>query len=99
MANERQFVYAIGDRVAERPKMNGLFAVTQEAKQRIAKYRAQRYGTIVGMTTRVNKRGQRHKFFLVQWDNLKSPSEHARMRICPIHELETLVNNVVVPGE
>lgn len=99
MSSERQFKYAVGDRVAERPKLNGLFAITKEAQERIAKYRNQRYGTIVGMSTRKDSKGRRNKIFLIQWDNLKSPSEHARMRICPIDELGAIVNSTIVPGE
>lgn len=160
MTSKAQFHYKIGDRVAERPKNHGLVAVSARAKQIAAENRSQRYGTIVGLTTKVKRTkniinrkitpsivkkamelknqgysfkqiceqldcGDRqtiskwierletygeHQAFakmrlvnepyvLVQWDHLKSPTEHAQMRICPVSELERLTKEVIVPGE
>lgn len=99
MSSKRQFDYRIGDRVAERPKTHGLFTRSPELRQQLQKYRTQRYGTVVGMSTRANKNGARFKVLLIQWDGLKTPSEHARMRICPASEIARLTNEVVVPGE
>lgn len=87
MTTKRQYVYAIGDRVAERPKMHGLVAVREETKQRIAQYRAQRYGTVVGLHFKKNKNGSNQRFLMIKWDHLKTPTEHAQMRICPENEL------------
>lgn len=99
MSSKRQFDYRIGDRVAERPKTHGLFTRSQETRDRIKQYRNQRYGTVVGMSTRANKNSSRYKILLIQWDGRKTPSEHARMRICPASEIARLTNEVVVPGE
>jgi len=90
MSTKRQRIYAIGDRVAERPKSHGLFAVRKEVKERIQQYRGQRYGTVVGITLKPNKSGAKQKFLLVKWDHLKSPTEHAQMRICPADQLQRL---------
>jgi hypothetical protein len=99
MPDKRQYHFNIGDRVAERPKSHGLFAVRDGALEIAKRNRSQRYGTVVGYTTQVNKRGSRTKFLIIQWDHLKSPMTHARHRICPIDQLATLTNNVIVPGE
>ena len=99
MTTKVQYAYAIGDRVAERPKAHGIFAVRNENKDRIQQYRSQRYGTVVGMTTKLDSRRQKLKFLVIQWDHLKSPTEHAQMRICPISELNKLSMNTLVPGE
>jgi hypothetical protein len=99
MTTKVQYAYAIGDRVAERPKAHGIFAVRNEAKDRIRQYRSQRYGTVVGITTKLDSRKQQLKFLVIQWDHLKSPTEHAQMRICPASELDRLSMNTLVPGE
>jgi len=90
MSTKRQHTYAIGDRVAERPKAHGIFAVRNEVKDRIQQYRSQRYGTVVGINLKPNKSGAQQKFLLIRWDHLKSPTEHAQMRICPADQLQQL---------
>lgn len=99
MTSERQFHFNIGDRVAERPKAHGLFAVRPESLDIARRNRSQRYGTVIGYDTKVNKRGSRIKFLVIQWDHLKSPMIHARHRICPIDALEKLTASAMVPGE
>ena len=99
MATKPKFSYNIGDRIAERPKTHGIFAVRAEAQERIAKYRSQRYGIIVDIKQTKNRNGVVSKLFVVQWDHLKTPTEHAQMRICPIDYLDQLTKNVSVPGE
>ena len=99
MTTKRQFTYAIGDRVAERPKTHGLFALRNEVKERIAQYRTQRYGSVLQIIEKPNKRGHKQKFLVIQWDHLASPTEHATMRICPESELQRLMKEVIVPGE
>ena len=89
MTTKVQHTYSIGDRVAERPKAHGLIA-REAAKQRIAQYRSQRYGTVVGLISKPNIRGAKQKFLLIKWDHLKTPTEHAQMRICPIDQLTKL---------
>ena len=99
MTTKRQFDYTIGDRVAERPKPHGIYTHNRETKQRISGYRSQRYGEVVGINYKPNSRGAQQKFLLIKWDHLKSPTEHATMRICPVSELERLTKEVIVPGE
>jgi len=99
MTTKPQYRYAIGDRVAERPKTHGLFTNQPKVVQRIAQYRNQRYGTVVGITTKLAAKNRKVKFLLIQWDNLKTPTEHAKMRICPIDELDRLTREIIVPGE
>lgn len=99
MPTKRQFTYAIGDRVAERPKAHGIFAVRNEVKERIQQYRTQRYGNVVNVVEKPNKLGRKQKFLLIQWDHLSSPTEHATMRICPASELQRLMKEFIVPGE
>lgn len=99
MATKRQFNYKIGDRVAERPKMHGIFAVRAESLDRIKQYRQQRYGKVVGISHKRNSRGYVQRFVLVKWDHLNTAAEHAVGRICPVSELERLSKEVIVPGE
>jgi len=99
MTTKRQFTYTIGDRVAERPKAHGIFAIRNEVKERIAQYRTQRYGNVLDITEKPNKLGRKQKFLVIQWDHLASPTEHATMRICPASELQRLMKEVIVPGE
>ena len=98
MSTKRQFDYKIGDRVAERPKLHGVFA-RQETMPKIQQYRSQRYGTVVGLNIKVNKTGNKRKYLLIQWDYLKSPMEHDQSRICPVAELDHLTKQTIVPGE
>lgn len=99
MPTKPQYKYTIGDRVAERPKLRGVFARTEETKQRISQYRNQRYGTVIGFKSKQDLNGRTMKFLVIQWDNLTSPTEHAQMRICPIAELNELTKQIIVPGE
>ena len=99
MTTKKQFSYAIGDRVAERPKTHALMTVRAEVRERIAQYRSQRYGTVVDFKTKVNARGANTKFLVIQWDHLKTPTDHAQMRICPVAYLDQLTKETIVPGE
>ena len=90
MTTKVRHTYSIGERVAERPKSHGIFAARQEAKDRIQKYYSQRYGTVVGLNIKLNRNGSKRKFLLIQWDHLKSPTEHEQMRICPADQLVKL---------
>lgn len=99
MTNKRQFTYAIGDRVAERPKLRGLLAVREGAKEQVEKYTTQRYGYVVDIVEKPNKLKRKQKFLVIQWDHLASPTEHASMRICPEKELARLTKEFIVPGE
>jgi len=99
MSTKPQFTYAVGDRVAERPKTHGIFTNNAKTKARIAQHRSQRYGTVLEIKTKQNINGIGSKLIVVQWDHLASPSEHAQMRICPVASLQQLTNNAFVVGE
>lgn len=99
MANKPQFTYAVGDRIAERPKTHGIYTNNPQVKQRIAQHRTQRYGTVLELKSKKDSRGNNIKMLVVQWDHLGSPTEHPQMRICPIDYLDQLSKNVSVPGE
>ena len=92
-------VYNIGDRVAERPKTHGLMTVRAEVRERIAQYRNQRYGIIVGFSEKITSRGARQKMLSVLWDHLKTPTDHAQCRICHESDLTYMMKNTLVPGE
>ena len=99
MSTKKQFSYAIGDCVAERPKTHGIFAVRNEVKERIQQYRTQRYGKVLDIVEKPDSLGRKQKFLVIQWDHLASPTQHATMRICPATELKRLMKEVIVPGE
>jgi hypothetical protein len=92
MTTKSQFTYQVGDRVAERPKTHGLIAIRQEVKDRIAKYRNQRYGTVVEVVTKQLKSMRTIQVLRVQWDHLKTPTEHAQCRICPVEVFPQLMD-------
>jgi hypothetical protein len=92
MSTKAQFIYKVGDRVAERPKTHGLIAVRQEVKARIAQYRSQRYGTVVEVRTKFLTGKRTMKVLMIQWDHLKTPTEHAQCRICPIEVFPQLMD-------
>lgn len=99
MTNKRQFDYKIGDRVAERPKIRGIFATRVESRERIKQYSSQRYGKVVGIKHKRNARGYVQRFLVIKWDHLNTATEHLAARICPVSELERLTNQMIVPGE
>ena len=86
----------IGDRVAERPKATAIPNLSPEVSAKVAAYRIQRYGVVVDLFTKKSvtrtRRVSEHKFVRVLWDGMKSPSEHAQMRICHESELENIRN-------
>lgn len=99
MTTKPKYKFKEGDRVAERPKPHGIYAISAGAREIAALNSTQRYGTVLGHTTKLDKSGRCIKFLVIQWDHLKSPMTHATCRICPIDQLATLVNQTLVPGE
>lgn len=99
MSTKRQFNYKIGDRVAERPKIHGVFATRPDSIERIKQYRQQRYGEVVGINHKRNASGNVQRFLLIKWDHLGTATEHSVVRICPVSELERLSKDTIVPGE
>lgn len=83
-----------GDRVAERPKDTLISAIREESRATVKKYTSQRFGTVVDSfiktTVDNKKRTVRYCYVNVLWDGLKTPSQHAQMRICYEHELSAL---------
>lgn len=83
-----------GDRVAERPKHSLLNCISKEARETVAKYSTQRYGTVVDsyikVTQRRNKSPLRQQVVRIIWDGQRTPAEHVQMRICFVEELQEL---------
>ena len=82
--------FKAGDRVAERPKSTIIPNLRSDSLEKIIKYRSQRFGVVVDVfvkttVSRGNKQ-TKQKFLRVLWDGMKTPSDHAQMRIC--HEAE-----------
>lgn len=98
-SKKAQFKFNLGDRVAERPKNHGMLATRAEVQDVIIKNRFQRYGTVVEVFDKRIANGRIQKMLRIQWDHLKSPMDHAQMRICPIEELQTLTKQFIVSGE
>lgn len=84
-----------GDRVAERPKATAIPNLKSESLKKIEKFRTQRYGVVVDVfikKTETRSRGVvNNKFVKVLWDGLKTPSDHAQMRLVHEHELPELI--------
>ncbi len=99
MSKKRQFEYKLGDRVAERPRLQSIFTTNKDVQQKLKRYTTQRYGEVIGFTEKTDSRGAKRKVVIVKWDGLKSPSFHETMRICPESELTTITKNTLVPGE
>lgn len=99
MTTKPKAIFKVGDRVAERPKTHGLFAIRAETKDRIAQYRSQRYGKVVEIKEKITARGSKQKILIILWDHLQTPTEHAQMRICHECDLASMMKNVLVPGE
>lgn len=83
-------MFNVGDRVAERPKSTIIPNLKSESLEKIQKYRSQRFGVVVDVFVRTTiSRGNKQtkqKFLRILWDGMKTPSDHAQMRIC--HEAE-----------
>lgn len=71
--------------------------LSPETVKRIQQFRSQRYGVVVDVfikATPSKSRGTiKHKFVKVLWDGLKTPSDHAQMRLIHEHELPELIQN------
>ena len=88
------FKFAIGDRVARRPRAELNVAVSAPARKAFSSSTRQSiHGTVTGLTTKTNSRGATRKFIQVQWDGESSVnSEHEQMRLCFISELSAESN-------
>jgi hypothetical protein len=87
------FKFAIGDRVARRPRAELNVAVSASARKAFSSSTRQSlHGTVTGLTTKTNSRGATRKFIQVKWDGSGSASEHEQMRLCFISELSAESN-------
>jgi len=94
-----QYEFQPGDRVTERPKNHGMIATRAESQDIIKKNRSQRYGTVIEIFDKPISNGRKQKMLRIQWDHLKSPMDHAQMRICPVDSLQFLTKQFIVAGE
>ena len=86
------FKFAVGDRVAEKPRIHLGLAVKQENQRRYPS----RTGTVTGLKTKTRKDGHQRKYLAVRWDGFTTPSEHEQMRVCAAEELQTLEQDVIL---
>ena len=84
--------FSIGQHVAERPRFYGSCATTPEGIQEYASRKQQRYGAVVDIFTKPNKRGAKRNYIKVKWNHNNSVSTHDQMRLCPIEELQSISN-------
>ena len=86
------FKYKVGDQVAERPRLYGTCATTEEGIEAYNKHNFQRYGTVVDLLYIKDKRGSNRKYIKVQWNHNNTVSVHEQMRLCAIKDLENITN-------
>jgi hypothetical protein len=86
------FKFAVGDRVAEKPRIHLGLAVKQENQRRYSS----RLGTVTELRIKARKDGHQRKYLAVRWDGFTTPSEHEQMRICAAEELQTLEQDVIL---
>ena len=86
------FKFAVGDRVAEKPRIHLGLAVKQENQRRYSS----RIGTVTGLVTKTRKDGHQRKYLAVRWDGFNSSSEHEQMRVCFAEDLQTLEQDVIL---
>jgi hypothetical protein len=86
------FKFAVGDRVAEKPRIHLGLAVKQENQRRYSS----RTGTVTELRNKTRKDGHQRKYLCVLWDGFKTASEHDQMRICSAEELQTLEQDVIL---
>lgn len=89
----KEFKFAIGDRVARRPKVD----INVARRAAMGAFRAgskEVHGTVVGLVKKKNFRsGAVRKFIQVKWDGRSSViSEHEQMRLCFASELSAESN-------
>lgn len=82
------FKFEIGERVTERPRLNYNISSSQRGKKLYEHHNKQRFGTVVGLSTKKDARGSTRKVIEVVWDGKQSPSKHEQMRLCKISELQ-----------
>jgi hypothetical protein len=86
--------FAVGDRVAERPRGPALNVVRKEMVDVVAANSKPRFGVIQDIVIKKNTSGQNLKYCLVLWDYQQTPSLHAHCRLCLESDWENLTNSV-----
>jgi hypothetical protein len=86
------FKFAVGDRVAEKPRIHLGIAVKPENQRRYAS----RVGTVTELRTKTRKDGHQRKYLVVRWDGFNSSSEHDQMRVCAATELKSLEEDLIL---
>lgn len=86
------FKFAVGDRVAEKPRIHLGLAVKQENQRRYPS----RVGTVTELINKTRKDGHQRKYLAVRWDGFKTSSEHEQMRVCPAADLQGLEQDVIL---
>lgn len=82
--------FAVGDRVAERPKQRTLFYKSPEGRKKVELALTQRVGTVVSLTSQKNRNGAVVPYVTVKWDGTDIVSTHANARICFLEDLNRL---------
>jgi hypothetical protein len=88
MANPASKSLQLGDRVRERNRTGNVVAspLSPSYKTICEILAHRREGCVVGLEARMNSRGTRCEYAMVQWDHLKSPSIHAAFRLERVSE-------------
>lgn len=90
------FKFKVGDRVAERPRLNYNISKSPRGRELYQQNNKQRYGTVVDQFIRKDGRGANQKIIKVIWDGKQSPSDHQQMRLCFVNELDALTDKFLL---
>jgi len=87
-SNPTPFKFNLGDYVAERPRLYGSCATTEQGIEEYKKRDFQRYGIVVDRIILKDKRGARRKYIKVKWTHNNTVSVHEQMRLCAIKDFK-----------
>ena len=91
-SNQTPFKFNLGDYVAERPRLYGSCATTEQGLGEYKKRDFQRYGRGVDRIILKDKRGARRKYIKVKWSHNNTVSVHEQMRLCAAKDIEAITN-------
>jgi hypothetical protein len=91
-SNQTPFKFNLGDYVAERPRLYGACATTEQGLEEYKKRDFQRYGTVIDRIILKDKRGARRKYIKVKWAHNNTVSVHEQMRLCAAKDIEAITN-------
>lgn len=91
----KDFKFAIGERVAEKPRINLLSATTPQGIRTAQRHMnmTPRVGVVTGQTIKKNKRANR-KFIEVVWDGQDRTTSIEQMRLCREDELKQVTEQL-----